>query len=72
MSKPRWAPRHAKWGPVKPGFWPIWHANRDTLRDNGYSVRKNDEGQWQSATSLAPIKAGRPSESRNRFLSLSA
>jgi hypothetical protein len=47
MSKPRWAPRHAKWGPVKPGFWPIWHANKDSLRDNGYSVRKNEDGQWQ-------------------------
>lgn len=47
MSKPRWAPRHAKWGPVKPGFWPIWHANKDSLRDNGYSVRKNEDRQWQ-------------------------
>ncbi len=47
MSKPRWAPRHAKWGPVKPGFWIIWHANKETLRDNGYAIRKNDDGQWQ-------------------------
>ena len=47
MSKPRWAPRHAKWGPVKPGFWPIWNANKDSLRDNGYSVRKNEDRQWQ-------------------------
>lgn len=47
MSKPRWAPRHAKWGPVKPGFWAIWHANKEPLRDNGYAVRKNDDGQWQ-------------------------
>lgn len=46
MSKPRWAPRHGKWGPVKPGFWAIWHANKETLRDNGYAVHKNDDGQW--------------------------
>ncbi|CCD86686.1 protein of unknown function [Bradyrhizobium sp. ORS 285] len=38
---------HAKWGPVKPSFWPIWHANKDSLRDKGYSVRKNEDGQWQ-------------------------
>jgi hypothetical protein len=49
MSKPRprWAPRYGKWGPVKPGFWAIWHANKQSLQDNGYAVRKNDNGQWE-------------------------
>jgi hypothetical protein len=46
MSKPKWAPRHGKWGPVRPGFWDIWHANKDSLQKNGYSVRKNENGQW--------------------------
>jgi hypothetical protein len=47
MSKPRWALRHGKWGPVKPDFWQIWHANKETLMANGYSVRKNENGQWE-------------------------
>src|SRR5258708_2739394 len=47
MSKPRWAPRHGKWGPVKPGFWRIWHANKETLQNNGYAVRKNENGRWE-------------------------
>jgi hypothetical protein len=46
-ARPRWAPRYGKWGPVKPGFWGIWHANKESLRDNGYAVRKNEDGQWQ-------------------------
>jgi hypothetical protein len=47
MSKPRWAPRHRKWGPVKPGFWNIWHPNKESLKRNGYSVRRNDNGEWE-------------------------
>jgi hypothetical protein len=47
MSKPRWAPRHGKWGPVKPGFWNVWHANKDSLQQNGYSVRKTESGKWE-------------------------
>lgn len=49
MSKPRprWAPRYGKWGPVKPGFWAVWHANKQSLQDNGYAVRKNENGQWE-------------------------
>jgi hypothetical protein len=46
-SRPRWAPRYGKWGPVKPGFWAIWHANKESLQDNGYAVRKNIDGQWE-------------------------
>jgi hypothetical protein len=47
MSKPKWARRQGKWGPVKPDFWRIWHANKDSLQKNGYSVRKNENGQWE-------------------------
>ena len=47
MSKPKWAPRHGEWGPVKPGFWRIWHANKESLQNNGYSIRKNEKGQWE-------------------------
>jgi hypothetical protein len=47
MSKPKWAPRHGKWAAVKPGFWSIWHANKDTLQKNGYSVRKSESGNWE-------------------------
>jgi hypothetical protein len=47
MSKPKWALRHGKWGPVKPEFWRIWHENKDSLKKNGYSVRKNPNGQWE-------------------------
>jgi hypothetical protein len=48
MSKPRWALRLGKWGPVKPDFWRIWHANKESLQKNGYSVRKNENGQWET------------------------
>ena len=41
------APRHGKWGPVKPGFWDIWHANKEPLQKNGYSVRKSESGEWE-------------------------
>lgn len=49
MTKPKskWAPRNGEWGPIKPGFWDIWHANKKSLQDNGYSIRKDDNGQWQ-------------------------
>src|ERR1700733_701778 len=49
MSKPKskWAPRNGEWGPIQPGFWQIWHANKKSLQDNGYSIRKDDNGQWQ-------------------------
>jgi hypothetical protein len=47
MSKPKWAPRHGKWGPVKPEFWPVWHANKESLQKSGYSVRKDENGQWE-------------------------
>ena len=59
MSKPKWAPRHGKWGPVKPGFWDIWHANKDSLQKNGYSVRKGENGQWE-ARFIPPEKSGWP------------
>lgn len=59
MAKPRWAPRHAKWGPVKPGFWAVWHANKQTLQDGGYSVRKNDNRQWE-VRFVPGIKKGWP------------
>ena len=47
MSKPKWAPRHGEWGPVKPEFCAIWHANKDSLQKNGYAARKDDRGQWE-------------------------
>src|SRR5258706_14816370 len=47
MSKPKWAPRHGKWGPVQPGFLDIWRANKDSLQKNGFSVRKSESGQWE-------------------------
>jgi hypothetical protein len=59
MSKPKWAPRHEKWGPVKPGFWDIWHANKESLQKNGYSVRRNDLGQWE-VRFVARNKSGWP------------
>jgi len=59
MSKPKWARRHGKWGPVKPGFWRIWHANKDSLQKNGYSVRKNENGQWE-VRYIPPEKSGWP------------
>lgn len=46
MPNPKWAPRRGQWGPVKPGFWDVWHANKKSLQRNGYSVRFHD-GQWQ-------------------------
>jgi hypothetical protein len=48
MSKPKWAKRHGKWGPVKPDFWAIWHANKESLKKGGYEVRKNPNGQWEA------------------------
>jgi hypothetical protein len=47
MSKPKWARHNGKWGPVKPDFWRIWHENKDSLKKNGYSVRENENGQWE-------------------------
>src|SRR2546428_9254719 len=47
MSRPKWARHHGKWGPVKPDFWRIWHNNKDSLKKNGYEVRKNENGQWE-------------------------
>jgi hypothetical protein len=59
MSKPKWALRHGKWGPVKPDFWSIWHANKESLQKNGYSVRKNENGQWE-VRYFPPDKSGWP------------
>lgn len=47
MSRPKWASHTGKWSPVKPSFWEIWHAQKDSLRKNGYEVRKNPNGQWE-------------------------
>ena len=47
MSKPKWARHNGKWGPVKPDFWRIWHANKELLKKNGYEVRRNDNGQYE-------------------------
>ena len=59
MSKPKWALRHGKWGPVKPDFWRIWQENRESLKKNGYEVRKNLNGQWE-VRYLSPDKRGWP------------
>jgi hypothetical protein len=59
MSKPKWAPRNGKWGPVKPGFWDLWHANKVPLQKAGYSVRKNENGQWE-VRFIPPEKSGWP------------
>ena len=47
ISKPKWARHNGKWGPVKPDFWRIWHANKESLKKNGYEVRRNDNGQYE-------------------------
>jgi hypothetical protein len=59
MSKPKWASRHGKWGPVKPDFWRIWNDNKESLKKNGYDVRKNPNGQWE-VRYLPPDKRGWP------------
>lgn len=59
MSKPKWARRGGKWTPVKPDFWEIWHANKESLKKSGYSVRLNENGQWE-VRYLPPAKRGWP------------
>lgn len=59
MSKPRWARRGGKWCPVETEFWQIWHANKDTLKNSGYTVRLNENGQWE-VRYLRPAKRGWP------------
>jgi hypothetical protein len=44
---------------VNPEFWPIWQANKDTLQKNGYSVRKNENDQWE-VRFIPPEKSGWP------------
>jgi hypothetical protein len=46
-------------GPVKPDFWRIWHANKDSLQKNGYSVRKNENGQ-REVRYIPPQRSGWP------------
>ena len=47
MSKPKWAPHNGKWALVKPKFWSVWHANKESLRKSGYELRKTETGEWQ-------------------------
>lgn len=46
-QRSKWAPHDGSWGPVKPGFWEIWRNNKKSLKNNGYSVRLSDTGEWQ-------------------------
>jgi hypothetical protein len=44
---PKWAPHNQSWGPIKPGFWDLWHAQRLNFQRAGYEVRKSETGEWQ-------------------------
>jgi hypothetical protein len=44
---------------VKPEFWPLWHANKKSLQNNGYSVRKSENGEWE-VRFIPPKKSGWP------------
>jgi hypothetical protein len=37
----------SEWAPVAPEFWRIWHASKHALKKKGYSVRKNENGEWE-------------------------
>lgn len=34
------------YGHITPAFWDEWRANKQAIKDDGYWVKKTDDGQW--------------------------